>query len=119
MMHLHIKWYRAIHVDSNQAYAIPDGWIHQNPYEYSYNDAYRMTSINRPTICPSLPSHTGNLEFPVWHCSDSNASYVKINGAADKCDEFCEKAGPKEEPIYEEVTWHIHWPKWEAAVCQK
>ena len=101
MMHLHIKQYRAIHMDTNQAYAIPDRRIHEIPC--SYNEAYRTISTNHPTICPSLPSHTGNLELPVWHRNDSNAShsYVEMDEADD---EFYVKAGTEDEHTYEEVA---------------
>jgi len=93
-------------MDSTQAYGIPDRRTRPNSYYYS--ETFQMIPINRTPITPPLPS-PGNLGLSLLHRSESNASYVKMNAAAEKCDELYEKVGPKEEAIYEKVG-PAQWP---------
>ena len=61
---------------------------------------------------PPFPPHSGQLGPPMMYQSASNASYVKMNSAAVKVDtynEFDEKEGSKEEPVYERVG-PSQWP---------
>ena len=105
-----LKYYRTLDVDSNPAYGTPPQATYHNPYYYE--GTYPMTPLNRPPINPPLPPHSGQLGPPVMYRSESNASYIKMNSAAVKADtfnEFYEKEGSKEEPLYERVG-PSQWP---------
>ena len=105
-----LKYYRTLDVDSNPAYGTPPQATYHNPYYYE--GTYPMTPLNRPPINPPLPPHSVQLGPPVMYRSESNASYIKMNSAAVKADtfnEFYEKEGSKEEPLYERVG-PSQWP---------
>ena len=97
-------------MDSNEAYGTSLQVTFDNPY---YHDGtYPMTPLNRPPINPPFPPYSGQLGPPMVYRSASNASYVKMNSAAVKGDtynEFDEKEGSNEEPVYERVG-PSQWP---------